>query len=126
MIDQTTSSGALYPIKMWLDDVREPWKFGALGYDWVKTAEDAIALLKTGRVVFASLDHDLTPEQTLGGAFGQIREDGVKSGYDVVCWLEQHPEFWPVKGVRVHSMNPAGRHRMQQVVDRYYNSERAA
>lgn len=50
---------------------------------------------------------------------GQPRE-GEKTGYTVACWLEEHPEFWPVDGVRVHSMNPAGKAKMLQVVDAHY------
>jgi hypothetical protein len=105
---------------LWLDDCRNPAKFGFPNYTWAKTAEEAIALLRTGEVCYASLDHDLTAEQMKGGMFGEIREDGQASGYDVVVWLEQHPEYWPRDGVTVHSMNPAGRARMQQVIDRFY------
>jgi len=58
-----------------------------------------------------------------GGFYGKIYEDGQRSGYDVVCWLEEHPEFWPVDGVKVHSANPAGGKRMQQVIDRHYGGK---
>lgn len=111
-------------MKLWLDDCRDPAKFIKTDWQtwtWVKTAEDAIALLRTGQVEFASLDHDLTDRQMVqGGYLGRIYEDGQQSGYDVVCWLEQHPEFWPKYGVKVHSANPAGRARMLQVIDRHY------
>jgi hypothetical protein len=109
-------------MKLWLDDLREPWRFGCVGWEWAKTAEDAIKLLRSGLVTEASLDHDLTPEQTMGGVLGEIREDGQKSGYDVVVWLEEHPEFWPKDGVKVHSMNVVGKKRMQQVIERHYSS----
>ena len=67
---------------------------------------------------------NLTQDQMRRGGFlGQVHEDGFKSGYDVVCWLEQHPEFWPLKGVRVHSANPAGAARMRQVINRHYRGE---
>lgn len=109
-------------MKLWLDDIREPWKFGKLGWTWAKTAEEAINYLRSGKVEEASLDHDLTAEQMIKGGFlGQVYECGQKSGYDVVCWLEEHPEFWPPQGCHVHSANPAGRKRMQQVIDRFYN-----
>lgn len=111
-------------MKLWLDDIREPWKFGCLGWTWAKTAAEAIAHLRSGLVEEASLDHDLTSEQMIQGGFvGKVYEDGQKSGYDVVCWLEQHPEFWPPKGVRVHSANPAGAARMRKVIRRWYESE---
>lgn len=108
-------------MKLWLDDIREPWKFGCVGWEWAKTAEQAVALLKTGNVEIASLDHDLTTEQMMGGMIGIIREDNVKSGYDVVLWLEQNPQYWPPKGTFVHSMNPVGRERMAWVIAQHYD-----
>jgi len=108
-------------VKIWLDDIREPWRFGCLGWTWAKTAQEAIEHFRTGTVTEASLDHDLTEHQMIhGGMLGEVYEDGQQSGYDVVCWLEAHPEFWPVNGVRVHSANPAGRARMRQVIDKHY------
>ena len=100
---------------LWLDDIRKPWMHGFLGAEWAKTSEEAIALLKTGRVTFASLDHDLSEMATIG-----MLQPGERTGYDVVLWLEEHPEFWPPDGVRVHSMNPAGKQRMQQAIHRHY------
>ena|SRR5579885_2314117 len=111
-------------MKLWLDDIRDPEMFGCIGWKWAKTADEAITLLRSGEVECASLDHDLTAEQMIYGGFsGEIFEDGAKSGYDVVCWLEQHPKFWPKGGVKVHSANPAGRKRMQQVIDRHYGTQ---
>lgn len=111
-------------MKLWLDDIRDPDKFGRAGWVWAKTATEAIELFRAGEVEQASLDHDLTDEQMVKGGFnGQVYEDGHKSGYDVVCWLESHPEFWPKGGVSVHSANPSGKKRMQQVVDRHYRCE---
>lgn len=106
-------------MRLWLDDVRDPANFGCVGWTWAKTADEAIAHLFSGVVERASLDHDLTPAQTLP-ADGTIKTDGEKSGYDVVCWLEQNPQFWPTGGVEVHSQNPAGIQRMRQVVDKHY------
>lgn len=100
---------------LWLDDIRHPWKHGYVGVEWARTADEAISLLSTGKVTFASLDHDLTVAATIGNP-----APDEKTGYTVVCWLEQHPEFWPVDGVRVHSMNPAGKARMLQVIERHY------
>lgn len=100
---------------LWLDDVRKPWKHGYIGAEWAKTADEAIALLKTGRVEFASLDHDLSEMATIG-----VFAPGEKTGYTVVCWLEEHPEFWPEDGVKVHSMNPAGAKRMRSVIEAHY------
>lgn len=100
-------------VRLWLDDLRDPVKHGCASWTWVKTADEAIALLKTGCVVEASLDHDLTIEQTLG------RADNEKTGYTVVCWMESN-NVWPPDGVKVHSMNPEGRRRMEQVIRRAY------
>jgi len=99
---------------LWLDDVRDPTKHGAIGYTWVKTAADAIALLATGAVRFASLDHDLSVDATLGNP--QPKEE---TGYTVVLWMEEHG-VWPPDGVRVHSMNPVGKARMMQAIKRHY------
>jgi hypothetical protein len=110
-------------VKLWLDDIREPWRFGCVGWTWAKTAKEAIDYLQTGKVTEASLDHDLTSEQMIRGGFlGEVYEDGQQSGYDVVCWLEQHPEFFPSNGVTVHSANPAGRARMKQILQKILNS----
>lgn len=117
-------------INLWLDDMRDPAAFGAIGFVWVKTYNEAIKFLQLGIVEFASLDHDIgacegcveyclhigdmtTPETTF---FNRCPHE--KTGYDVVCWLEEHPQFWPPNGVRVHSANPVGRQRMDKhVVD---------
>lgn len=100
---------------LWLDDIRHPWKYGYIGAEWVKTADEAICLLSSGNVTFASLDHDLSVEATMGSPAVSER-----TGYTVVCWLEDHPEFWPVDGIRVHSMNPVGKARMLRVIQKRY------
>ena len=51
---------------MFLDDVRKPWNEGFMGAVWVKTSEEAIKLLQTGTVEFASLDHDLSDVRACG------------------------------------------------------------
>lgn len=102
---------------LWLDDVRPPWKHGYVGADWAKTAEAAIALLKTGMVDFASLDHDLSEKATMGDWEGEI------TGYDVVLFMEANPEFWPPDGCRVHSFNPVGRQRMLVPIRAHYGRD---
>lgn len=97
--------------RMWLDDIREPWKHGRLGWVWVKNADDAIRLLATGNVIEASLDHDLSINATIGMPCTE------KTGYDVVCWMEAN-NVWPRDGVHVHSMNPSGAARMKQAIAR--------
>lgn len=103
---------------LWLDDVRDPSDHGFIGAHWVKTANEAIDALKTKAFDFASLDHDLSEQATLG-----IIVPGDKTGYDVVCWLEENPEYWPPRGCRVHSFNPSGKQRMLMVVERHYGRQ---
>jgi hypothetical protein len=100
-------------MKLWLDDVRDPIRHGYAGFVWVKTAREAIEQLQTGEVTFASLDHDLSAQATMGNWRGQL------TGYEVVCWMERN-DVWPRDGVAVHSMNPAGRKRMEAVIQRQY------
>lgn len=81
----------------------------------VNLGNTAIEILKTGRVEFASLDHDLSEMATIGQPAA-----GEKTGYTVCCWLEENPQFWPRRGVKVHSMNPVGRSKMQAVINQHY------
>ena len=116
---------------LWLDDVREPWVHGFRGATWAKTFEEAIGYLKSGEVRFASLDHDIGACEDCTSKMFHIgdmlspetaffnRCPHAKSGYDVVCWMEEN-NIWPPDGVRVHSMNPVGRQRMQEVIDKHY------
>ena len=119
-------------MRLWLDDVREPWKHGFIAAEWARNYDQAIAMLKTGRITFASLDHDIgacadcvekmlhvgdmkTPETTFYNHCPH-----AKSGLDVVRWMEKN-NVWPRDGVVVHSMNPEGRKDMQQVINRHYS-----
>lgn len=88
---------------MWLDDVRP----APDGWVQVRSVQEAIALLQTGDVRRASLDHDLGDYSQFGG-----------DGYRVVDWMAENG-VWPPDGVQVHSANPVGRARIQGVIDRY-------
>ena len=88
-------------IRLWLDDVRDPVDFGRIGWVWAKTYEEAVKAFEEFDVIEASLDHDLTWRQTVG------YDDGEKTGYSFVCWMEER-EIFPVDGVTVHSANPVG------------------
>jgi hypothetical protein len=101
-------------IKLWLDDIREPWRFGRTGWTWAKTADEAISFLQDYDVTEASLDHDLSEMATIG-----ILAPGEKTGYTVVCWMEEN-NVWPINGVSVHSMNPVGKERMLKVIRKHY------
>lgn len=90
-------------MKIWLDDERPMPQ----GFDrQVKTADEAIALLKSGGVTLISLDHDL----------GET-ENGT--GYNVARFIEfsaYHRKFAPIE-VLIHSANPVGRGRMEQAIN---------
>lgn len=109
-----------YKMKLWLDDERQPWKHGCLGWTWAKTAAEAIELLKTGNVEEASLDHDLAWEHYPAAEVDE-KDYKEQTGYSVVCWMEEN-NVWPPNGTRVHSMNPVGREKMQKVIDKAYKN----
>lgn len=89
-------------MNLWLDDERDPKSkkiqeiFGSKGDEiWVKSYEEAINFLKTGKVNSISLDHDLGTEKT---------------GADVARFIEAGA-FWnliPKLEWRIHSQNPVG------------------
>lgn len=92
-----------------IDDVRD------LPVDEIaRTYWDGIeALEKRGPWDLLVLDHDL----------GNYSEDGTElTGYDVVCWLEQNPQYLP-KEIQLITANPVGRQRMRQVIERLYSKE---
>src|SRR5574338_972354 len=86
-------------MKLWLDDVREAPE----GWTRCYTAEDVIDVLIRGweNIEEISLDHDLG--------------EGVRSGYDVVNFIEAHIHSYRVKPpiLRIHSANPVGRKNME-------------
>jgi NAD+-processing family protein with receiver domain len=104
-------------ILLWLDDVRFPpdksWK-------WVTSAPEAIRILQTGRVLFASLDHDLAPEHYPWSKDYNEREGRKTSGVAVVDFLLENNTFLPPDGIRVHSMNPYGSSYMLHGIERLY------
>lgn len=99
-------------MKVWLDDVRPPYRFGRAGWQWVLTASAAIELLKRGQVEEISLDHDLMPEHYVGG-----HDNGIHTwtGMAVVDWMCANRVF-PAR-IYLHSMNPVGRANMAAALD---------
>lgn len=73
-----------------------------------RTYEEGIAALQEKRWDVLYLDHDLGDKSV-----------PEKTGYTIVCWLEQHPEHLPGKIVLVTN-NGSGRERMQLVLNRLY------
>jgi hypothetical protein len=85
-------------MKVYLDDIRKP----PAGWKLVKWPDEAIKLLKTGKVEEISLDHDLG-------------DDERGTGYDVVLWIEKEVvqnKFNPPK-IKVHSANVSARKKME-------------
>lgn len=87
-------------MRIFLDDIREP---GSSDWKIVRSAEQAIELLKTGLVTEISFDHDLGNDLT---------------GYHVACFIEQGafeqrlaPMIW-----HVHSANPVGRENIKRAM----------
>jgi hypothetical protein len=98
-------------MKLWLDDLRP----APDGFTLAKSRDEAIALLKTGEVEFASLDHDILWDE---GGDGEMWEER-RTGLAVVIWMRDHG-VWPKDGVAVHSSNKLGRARMQALIDEHY------
>ena len=71
---------------------------------------DGIERLKNdGPFTTLYLDHDLASYY-----------DGIeKTGYDVMCWLEEHIEYAPEEIICV-SANPVGKRRIEQVIQNIY------
>ncbi|MBD3261421.1 MAG: hypothetical protein GF334_07030 [Candidatus Altiarchaeales archaeon] len=88
-------------MKVYLDDKRsEP-----TGWERVYWPDEAIELLKTGRVAEISLDHDLGDDQR-------------GTGYDVIKWIEEATAtqgFDPPK-IHIHTDNASARQKMLQGV----------
>ena len=85
-------------MKVFLDDLRQTPE----GWTHVYWPDEAIALLKTGKVDEISLDHDLG-------------DDERGTGYDIILWIEEAVAtegFVPPK-ISVHSANSAARARME-------------
>lgn len=78
-----------------------------------RTYDEGIKALMNDQWDILLLDHDL----------GCFDVDGREwTGYDVMCWLESHPEHLPTNYIRVVSSNPAGRKRMEVVINKLYRS----
>jgi hypothetical protein len=72
-----------------------------------RTYSAGLECLRKFKVYSLYLDHDL----------GEV--DERHTGYGIMCFLEEHPEFLPDKIILVTS-NPVGRQRMQQIIDKLY------
>jgi hypothetical protein len=111
---------------LWLDDERKPPTYSDCGlhWTWIKTANEAIEVLKTGRVEFASLDHDLCDKhyyiferEVRGLQEVDLAVEGT--GMTVLKWMEEN-NVWPSEGVRIHTMNTVRGPIMQEMVNKHY------
>ncbi len=103
-------------MKLWIDDVRPAPK----GWQSANSVEYAIHVMmypgpdkdypNIKNWEECSLDHDLG---------GREEDDGIR----FVDWMCETGN-WPKKKPVVHSMNPAGRLRMERTIDRYFPGER--
>ena len=88
--------------RVWLDDRRRM----PIGYThWVKTADEAIALLEAYDVEHISLDHDLGDEHYHVGPIDRTSYK-EKTGYAVLEWMHEHDRW--TADISVHSLNPKG------------------
>jgi len=113
-------------IFLWLDDVRPAPR----GFTHVKTIDEAKAILETGRVALASLDHDLgacdecskgvTPDEWLekSNYASMPNCPHFGTGYDLVRWMEETGHWPTVYWPTVHSANAVGRRLMEQAIER--------
>jgi hypothetical protein len=91
-------------MKIFLDDIRN-----APDDSWtvVRTAQEALKLLKEGNVEVISLDHDLG--------------SGKLTGYDVVKWIEKEvflKKEYKSPAIQIHSANPVGRQNISAAIKR--------
>ena len=88
-------------MRVWLDDLCDTVGSGREtpeGWEGVRTAQEAIALLESHKCESIDLDHDLGDENVVG------------CGYDVLEWVEHavaERGFTPPLEIKVHSANPA-------------------
>lgn len=95
---------------LWVDDERNPPE--ALGYDVVRTYNEAIEKLTKYQYDKVFLDHDL----------GDFTAGKERTGYDVLLWLTErrmNNEAVPSKVV-ILTANPVARERMEGVIKRYW------
>ena len=86
-------------MKVYLDDERKTPQ----GWTRVYWPNEAIELLKTGKVTEISLDHDLG-------------DDDKGTGYDVVLWIEEAvaTQGFEPPNIKVHSANSSAREKMER------------
>lgn len=109
--------------RVWLDDERPmPKEYNV----HVKSACEAIKMIKEGQVGEISLDHDLGEETTTTRWSDRFnRFLAVGTGYDVAKFLEEGAYTKTVRPIvwNIHSANPVGRDNMEMALknaDKYW------
>ena len=103
-------------MNLWIDDVREPWRYGKLGWVWAKTFEEAQQYLQSGKVHDVSFDHDLDPDHYPWS--GIPLDQHYDTGYDLLVWMKDNGI--KVSGwITLHTMNPVGMKRMTDFLSKY-------
>ena len=105
----------LPPVYLWLDDERP----APAGWRHARTVDEAIAIMQSGPVELASLDHDLGDVDAARSAAREPTRE--RTGYDFCLWMAEH-ECWPRQRPVVHSQNPVGRAAMVQLIDRHWRA----
>lgn len=99
-------------MKLWIDDIRPmPDSFDI----WVKNADEAIKILKSGVVTHVSFDHDLGDIKETDGPI-VLWNEYEKTGYDIATWVERQAYLGviPPFTYEVHSANPVGAERIKR------------
>lgn len=112
-------------INLWLDDQRPAPE----GWVHVKTVWEAIALIKSGQVQKASLDHDLglcpccerheIETKELNHIPKKRGNCTCMTGYKLCLWMADNDK-WPKEKPTVHSQNPVGAFAMKSIIDKYW------
>jgi hypothetical protein len=99
-------------IRLFLDDLRDPSEYGIHNVTWVKTYDEAVEQLKTGRVEWVSFDNDLG--------------EGLE-GYDVAKYIEENvfSKKIPCPLWQIHSANPEGRRKITMAMKKAEEFSRA-
>lgn len=74
-----------------------------------RTYQEGIDALAERHWDILYLDHDL-------GDFSGV-EGRELSGYDIACWLEQHPQHLPDR-IEIVTSNPVGRRRIEAALEK--------
>lgn len=110
---------------LWLDDIRAPGDH----WVWVRKMKDAQEALLSGKVEYASFDHDLGwCEQCwdYSGIEDKMRCSGKAScecgchptGSELIRWMVTE-NVWPTYKPKVHSANPVGKKYMEDMIEDY-------